>query len=293
LLRITPATLQAATVEVPASVEPLKPLALLLAIGARGTSQLRLPVLSPDHLERVLFQLGARVEESAGQLTLRGQPALPGRSLKVPPDFSAAAPLIVVSAVTPGAQLRVPMVGYNPSRAALLRSLARLGCRLERERDWQFGSEPVTALRVEGTSRLHAGQVAPNAAGALLGEFLLLALACTQARGNSRLRGAGVLRQTLPDRLALAAEMLRAFGADVELLPDGLSLSGPTVLHGAEVNAADDPDLGRVALGLALLAGGPSELHGMGGVEACYPGLVSWLRHGSSAAGESNVANMT
>jgi 3-phosphoshikimate 1-carboxyvinyltransferase len=274
---VTPSTLHGAELPLPLSLHLLKPLALLAACAAEGESTIVEAGPGPDHLERALALLGAHLPQSGRQLTVRGGQQLSPRLVKVPPDLSAAAPLIAAAAARPGTMLDIPMTGLNPGRAAFLRCLQRTKAAVARERDWQFGTEPVSALRVEGGSARTALQLAPNAAAGLLPEFLPVAAYATQLRGESRLRGAELLRRGLPDRLALAAGLLRSFGATAELLADGLVLHGPARLEGAEVNCADDPDLGRMGLTLALLAAGPSTLHGMAGLERCWPGLRAAL----------------
>ncbi len=67
----------------------------------------------------------------------------------------------------------------------------------------------------------------------LIDELPLLAVVGSQIEGGIRIRDASELRLKESDRLATTAANLRAMGAEVEEFPDGLSVSGPTQLHGA------------------------------------------------------------
>jgi 3-phosphoshikimate 1-carboxyvinyltransferase len=270
--QVEPAALQAAELAIPLSLQPVKTLAILAALQATGTSGLTEAAPGPDHLERALHQLGASLDVGGRRIEVAGGRRLEPRSIKVPPDLGSAAALIVAAAARPETELILPMVGLNPTRSGFLRVLQRAGADIRRERDWQFGTEPVSELRVSG-GRGTALQLAPNAAAGLLPELPLLAVYATQQAGTSLLRGAGPLRAGVPDRLALAAELLRAFGAAVELRPDGLAVSGPMELHGAEGNCADDRLLGRMGLAAALLARGPSLLHGTSALDLMTPEL--------------------
>jgi 3-phosphoshikimate 1-carboxyvinyltransferase len=273
IMDVVPEGLHGAELDLPRALVSYKPLLLLAARGCSGPLTLREPWGLPDHMERALLAQGALIQRIPHGLVSAPGPLPGGRPLKVPPDLSAAAPLLVASVARADRELVLPMVGVNPGRSAWLRSLQRCGAGIVRERDWQFGTEAVSAVRARGVARLHALRVAPNAAGLLLPELPLLAVFATQCRGASRITGAGPLRDSVPDLLALAAQLLAAFGAQVELLPDGLELQGPVQLHGAEVNCAEQRPLGQLALAAALLADGPSVLHGVLSLERPWPEL--------------------
>ncbi|MBI2265711.1 MAG: hypothetical protein HYU64_11140 [Armatimonadetes bacterium] len=61
----------------------------------------------------------------------------------------------------------------------------------------------------------------------------VLAVAATQAHGITEIRGAEELRTKESDRLSCLVQGLRAMGAQLEELQDGLIISGPTPLRGA------------------------------------------------------------
>jgi len=69
----------------------------------------------------------------------------------------------------------------------------------------------------------------------------------------------------------LTAQILRAFGADIEAENDGYTVRGPVALHGAEVQCAGDHRMVQLAAVAALIAQGPSVLHGAEAVSASYP----------------------
>ena len=111
----------------------------------------------------------------------------------------------------------------------------------------------------------------------MIDEFGLLALLATQAKGSSKLKGGALLRNRVPDRLALTAQVLRQFGGDVETDEDGFTVRGPTKLVGAEVQCAGDHRLVMLATIAAAIADGPSVLHGAEAVSASYPAFFSDL----------------
>ena len=145
-------------------------------------------------------------------------------------DISAALPLMLCAALHAGSDVQIHHVGTNPSRLGLLKALWR-SARLDRERDWQYGSEPVSGFRVRaGAATPPAFNIPPNLALTLLDDFPLAVLLASQAHGISRLRGAAALRLHAPDLLVLTAQIARAFGADVEIEDDGFTVHGPCLL---------------------------------------------------------------
>jgi 3-phosphoshikimate 1-carboxyvinyltransferase len=244
---------------------------ILAALNAVGTCTFTELAPGPDHTERMLRHLGVGVRRNGLNISLKGEQRLYPKRIKVPADFTAAAPFIAAAALLPNSELTIAQVGTNPGRAGLLKTLGRIGGVVERQRTWQFGAEPVASFSVRHNPRLSAFNIAPNLAPSLIDELPLMALIATQAHGTSHLRGAAALRRGVPDSLELSAQILRAFGADVEVEPDGLRLHGPTPLTGAEVQCANEPRLIILAAVAALLADSPSVLHGADAMLDHYP----------------------
>ena len=107
----------------------------------------------------------------------------------------------------------------------------------------------------------------------------LLAVVATAARGETVIRGAGELRVKESDRLAQVARYLQAMGANVEELPDGLIIRGPTPLHPTTVDAARDH---RIAMAFAVAglraASGPTTISGAEWADISFPGFYGLLK---------------
>lgn len=259
-----------------AAIETHDPL-LLAAMFAVGESRITENAPGADHLERMLRHLGVGVRRNGLTVTLKGEQRVYPRRIKIPGDISAAAPLIAAATLLPGSELCIHEVGTNPGRTGFLKTVARAGGHIERLRTWQFGSEPVGSFLVRHAQELGPFTVAPNLAPSVLDEFFLLALLATQADGVSTLRGAQALSCHQPDALLLAAQMLAAYGAEVEYTGDGLRIQGPAKLHGAEVQCANNPRLAMLAVAAALVAGSQSVLHGADCLHDFYPGYLGVL----------------
>jgi 3-phosphoshikimate 1-carboxyvinyltransferase len=188
----------------------------------------------------------------------------------VPGDISSAAFWLVAGAITPGAELTVQNVGLNPSRTGVLDVLEQMGARIKVVNERDVAGEPVGDLQVShGPLRAFSidGEIIPR----LVDEIPVLAVAACCAEGVSRIAGAAELRVKETDRLAVMARQLRAMGAQLEELADGMTINGGGQLHGAQLDSETDH---RVAMSLAvasLVAKGDSSLARADAAAVSYP----------------------
>jgi 3-phosphoshikimate 1-carboxyvinyltransferase len=269
-LRIKGQPLYPIEYEIGEDLENTKGALLTAALFALGASKLTELTPSADHTERMLKHLGVAVRRSGQTLVVKGEQNVYPRRIKIPGDFSFAAPFIAAAMLVPGSELSLSEVGTNPGRVGLLKVISRFPGAIERERTWQYGTEPVASFTVRHVPEFESFSVAPNLAPYLIREFPLLALLATQAQGVSRLHGARQLKYEIPNRLHLTAQILRSFGADIELENDGLTVHGPVKLTGTEVQCAGDFYLSSMAACAALIADEPSALHGVAATANCY-----------------------
>jgi 3-phosphoshikimate 1-carboxyvinyltransferase len=218
----------------------LKDPLLLAGLSSSGITKLSGATNGQDHLERLLKQMGVNLRRSSNTLLIKGRQNIHPRHIKLPGDISMAAPMMLLAAL-------------------------------------EYSNEPVSSFRVRYTPELDAFNIAPNMIPQLIDEFPLAALLATQANGISHLKDGCLLRQETPDMLQMPAQILRQFGADVEEENDGLLVHGPTPLAGAEIQCAGSRRLVLLAVAAALLAKGPSTLHGAGILEETCPGLLASL----------------
>ena len=103
--------------------------------------------------------------------------------------------------------------------------------------------------------------------------FRLSPLAATQADGETEIRDAAELRVKESDRISTTVVELRKLGADIEELPDGMIVRGPTALKGVHCESHGDHRL-AMTLGVAgLLASGETLVAGHECVGVSYPGF--------------------
>jgi 3-phosphoshikimate 1-carboxyvinyltransferase len=250
---------------------------LLAGLFAEGETSVREPQLSRDHTERMLPLFGVAV--SADPIALRG-PSLPLRAperLVVPGDFSSAAFLIAAALLVPDADLVLTNVSINPTRTGFLRTLQLMGGNIEIEATGEHGGDPVATIRARSGGVLRGIDIGAADIPSQVDEIPMLAIVASQAEGVTSIRGAGELRVKESDRLYQVALGLRAMGARVEELPDGLIVEGGARLHGANIETAHDH---RLAMGFTvagLCADGETIIEGAEWADISYPGYFSLL----------------
>jgi 3-phosphoshikimate 1-carboxyvinyltransferase len=275
----------------PVASAQVKGAVLLAALQAAGPTRVREPGPSRDHTERLLAWLGVPIAVEPGSVAL---PAgeylpLPGFCLEVPGDFSSAAFFLAAAAVVPGSDVTVAGVGLNHSRTGLLDVLAGMGASVEIDVEHDR-PEPIGRVRVwspaagstaSGAGWPGGGLAAVEVGGALVArtidELPLVAVAATQAEGETVIRDAAELRVKESDRIAVLAAGLRALGGAVEETPDGLVIRGPVRLRGGRVQAAGDHRMAMAFAVAGLLASGPVTIAGWESTVISYPGFLEDL----------------
>jgi 3-phosphoshikimate 1-carboxyvinyltransferase len=253
----------------------VKSCVLLAGLFAEGETTIIESAPTRDHTERMLglpvVDIGSRRHVSV----TRDHSLVP-QTWTIPRDFSAAAFFVVAATLVPTSLLRLPGVGVNPSRSALLDVLTAMGASISVTDMRLRSGEPIADLQVE-PAQLGGVDVGGDLIPNLIDEIPVLAVAATQAEGITTIRDAAELRVKETDRIAAIAQNLRLMGANVDELPDGLRIHGPTPLHGAVVDAFGDHRI-AMAMGVAaLLAQGPSTILGGDAAAVSYPGYWSDL----------------
>jgi 3-phosphoshikimate 1-carboxyvinyltransferase len=263
----------------PIASAQVKSCILLAGLMTEGKTTVTEPALSRDHSERMLRAFGAQLEVNAetNSVSIMGQAKLHGQSVIVPGDISSAAFWLVAGAIVPDSELVVENVGVNPTRTGILEALEMMGADIQRENEREVAGEPVADLRVR-SSNLQSCTIAGDIIPRLIDEIPILAVAAVFASGKTVIRNAEELRVKESDRITVMARQLNAMGARVTELPDGMEITGGTVLNGAEVDSFTDH---RIAMSLAvaaLKANGKTTIKRAEAASISYPDFMSTLR---------------
>ncbi|MFS0736813.1 3-phosphoshikimate 1-carboxyvinyltransferase [Sphingomonas sp. 1P06PA] len=272
------------TYRLPVASAQVKSAVLLAGLNAPGITRVIEPIPTRDHSERMLRGFGADLSvdidvDGTRHIAIRGEADLRPQRIVVPGDPSSAAFPVVAALLVPGSRITVRNVGINPTRAGLFAVLRRMGASIVEQDAREVGGEPVADLVVTA-SALTGIEVDPAIAPSMIDEYPVLFVACALASGRSVLRGLDELRVKESDRIAVMAEGLRAIGARVEELEDGLAIDGTggdPLPGGATIAAKLDH---RIAMSFAvagLVSRAPVTIDDMAPVATSFPTFTALM----------------
>jgi len=252
--------------------------ALLLAgLFARGKTTVEEPVPTRNHMEKMLnYFLVRTTTENDGSVTVFGEQVPESRDFDIPGDISSAAFWLVAAGAQRRGHLLIRDVGLNDTRTALLGVLLRMGAQVREAVEDVEQLEPRGVVEVTGVP-LKATVIQGKEVPQLIDELPILSIAGALASGKTTIRHAEELRVKESDRIAAIAHNLRAMGAQVSELSDGLEIYGPAPLHGARLPSFGDH---RIAMAFAiagLFAEGETIVQDAECIRESYPGFEAVL----------------
>jgi 3-phosphoshikimate 1-carboxyvinyltransferase len=180
-------------------------------------------------------------------------------------DYSSAAFLMAAGALTGGVVLTDLESDSIQGDARIVALLKAMGAPVKRDDgNLAIGSSVLKAIKVDASN---IPDLVP-----------ILAVLATQAEGVTQIYNAGRLRKKESDRLSSTSQELRKLGAKIEETNDGLVITGPTVLHGAELNSHDDHRIAMAGVIAGLVSDRPTMVNNIECVRKSYPYFIRDLR---------------
>ena len=252
--------------------------ALLLAgLFARGKTTVKQPIPTRNHMEKVLnYFLVHTTTEDDGSVTIFGEQVPESRDFDIPGDISSAAFWLVAAGAQRRGHLLIRDVGLNDTRTALLGVLLRMGAQVREAVDDVEQLEPRGVVEVTGVP-LKATVIQGKEVPQLIDELPILSIAGALASGKTTIRHAEELRVKESDRIAAIAHNLRAMGAQVSELSDGLEIHGPAPLHGARLPSFGDHRIAMAFAVAGLFAEGETVIQDAECIRESYPGFEAVL----------------
>lgn len=262
----------------PVASAQVKSAVLLAGLFAKGTTAVTEPFCSRDHTERMLYAFGGKVERRGLTVQVTGSPCLKAQYVRVPGDLSAAAFFLVAASIVPASEVMLRNVGTNPTRTGILEVLKKMGAEIVLSGARTLAGEPVADLFVKN-SKLKAITVGGEIIPRVIDELPVVAVAATQAQGETVIRDAAELRVKESDRISAVVQELRRMGAQIRELPDGMVVEGPVRLKGTEVDAHGDHRLAMALAVAGLVAHGETVVHGAESINISFPEFIGSLQN--------------
>ena len=269
----------------------VKSAVLLAGLSAPGETTVIEAEATRDHTEKMLRYLGAQItvtETAEGRaITLKGQPMLQGRPIRVPGDPSSAAFLAAAALICPGSDIVIENVLVNPTRTGFYTTLKEMGADITFEAMRDQGGEPVADIRVRH-SALRGVMVPAERAPSMIDEYPMLAALSAYAEGETLMQGLAELKVKESDRLAATEAGLKANGIDAVAAGDTLTVRGTGRVRGGGLVETDmDHRIAMAFLTLGLGAESPVTVDDVTMIDTSFPNFASLMAGlGAQFAGE-------
>lgn len=269
-LKIRGGRLQPIDYTLPVASAQVKSAVLFAGMFAEGDTTVHEPMRTRDHTELALNAFGINVSHGRTGISIRGGQSLNPIHAVIPGDISTAAFFLCAAALLPGSELVLDSLLLNPTRAALLDVLVALGLNLSITQVKEEHGELTGAAHAQH-GRLRGLEVKGATSAMLIDELPVLAAIAPYTENGVEIRDARELRIKESDRIAAVASNLRAMGASVEELDDGLRVPGGQKLHGARVNSFGDHRIAMAFAVAALRADGETLIEGADAARISFP----------------------
>ena len=234
----------------PVASAQVKSALIFAALQAEGKSTIIEKEKTRDHTEDMIRQFGGEIQVDGKTIHIQGGQEFQGQIVIVPGDISSAAFWLVAGLILPESEIKIENVGINQTRTGILDVIQEMGGDLTVEdRD----EKAVSASLTVKTSSLKGIRIDGELIPRLIDELPIIALLATQANGQTVIADAEELRVKETDRIQVVADSLNAMGANVVPTEDGMIITGPTPLHGADLETFGDHRIGMMATIAALL----------------------------------------
>ena len=234
----------------PVASAQVKSALIFAALQAEGESTIIEKEKTRDHTEDMIRQFGGEIQVDGKTIHIQGGQEFQGQTVIVPGDISSAAFWLVAGLILPDSVIKIENVGINQTRTGILDVIQEMGGDLTvDDRD----EKAVSASLTVKTSSLKGIRIDGELIPRLIDELPIIALLATQANGQTVIADAEELRVKETDRIQVVADSLNAMGANVVPTEDGMIITGPTPLHGADLETFGDHRIGMMAAIAALL----------------------------------------
>jgi len=234
----------------PVASAQVKSALIFAALQAEGESTIIEKEKTRDHTEDMIRQFGGEIQVDGKTIRIQGGQEFQGQEVIVSGDISSAAFWLVAGLILPDSVIKIENVGINQTRTGILDVIQEMGGDLTIEdRD----EKAVSASLTVKTSSLKGIRIDGELIPRLIDELPIIALLATQANGQTVIADAEELRVKETDRIQVVADSLNAMGANVVPTEDGMIITGPTPLHGADLETFGDHRIGMMAAIAALL----------------------------------------
>jgi len=228
---------------------------LLASLTTPGLTSIVEPEKCRDHTEIMMRYLGLKISserfENGLKHSYKGLQEFDAKDFIIPGDISSASFFIVACLLVKNSKIIIRNVGLNPLRSGIIYTLLEMQANIAITNHHQINGEEVGDIIVEH-SKLKAVNVDSSRVVSMIDEFPILAIACANASGISKLNGLAELKTKESNRLLMIAQNLEKCGVKVIVSNDSLEISGDFIMpkNTVKINTAMDH---RIAMSFLIM----------------------------------------
>ncbi len=237
------------------------------------------PSKSRDHTEMMFDYFNIPIKICGNKIVLKNkQKEIHAKDITVPGDISSAAYFIVAALLKPGNKVRIPGVGLNITRRAIIDVLRRMNANIEIKNvriknNEQIGDVVVSYSPLKGTV------VKAEEIPFIIDEIPVLSIAAMAADGITVIRNAKELRVKESDRINAIVVNLQKLGVPVKEFDDGFVITGVKKIKSNKViNTFNDHRIAMSFIISSLLSDRGVVIDSLDSIKTSYPGFLTDIR---------------
>ncbi|WP_131934911.1 3-phosphoshikimate 1-carboxyvinyltransferase [Bacillus thuringiensis] len=251
---------------------------LLAGMLADGITIIIDPFKTRNHTEKMIEAFGGKLKVSGDVITIEGNQRLEGTEFTVPGDISSAAFFIVAATIIPDSEIIIRNVGLNYTRTGIIDALLKMGASIKILNKKKISNEDVGDIIVR-SSDLKGIMIDGDLIPRLIDEIPILALAATQAEGETIIKNAEELKVKESNRIDTVVNELKKLGVNIEATDDGMIIEGKSQLIGGIVDSHHDHRIGMMLSIANLLTNNEIKVCNKDAVNISYPNFFENLNN--------------
>ena len=260
---------------------------MLAALNTPGETKI-ISVPSRNHTENIFkhclnIPIKILKKKSKEIIKVSGLKQFKSFDYKVPGDISSASFFIVLTILSKNSTLKIRNVNLNKTRTGIIEILKKMNAKINIINTKLYNGEFVGDLIVKSTKSLKSINCPKSLNTRSIDEFLIIFLICAKAKGLSKFKGIGELRNKESDRLKVASNFLKMIGVQIKESKDGLMIYGnPNLeLNGNYVikDYLKDHRVFMMSCVAALTLGGNFTIKDRDSIKTSFPNFLNILEN--------------
>jgi|TARA_B110000858_G_scaffold125230_1_gene142747 3-phosphoshikimate 1-carboxyvinyltransferase len=250
---------------------------MLAALNISGQTTIVENQATRDHTEILFKYLGInfkkeKYKNGKTKLKIFGPAEIKAKNIYVASDPSSAAFFTVAALITPGSNIEIKDVCLNKTRIAYIEILKKMGGKITIKKNGKISGETVGNIKVS-YSKLKPIVIPKKKAPYLIDEYPILAIAASQAKGTTVMKGLAELRVKESDRLRSIHENLLNSGISTSIVKDDLIIKGSInkIAGGNKINSFHDHRIAMSFSILNLISEKPLKINNLRCIDISYP----------------------